>query len=261
MKAKTWIPKTRQNRRRILQRAEKTKKSNKKKQSPAQMAESPTRHSASGFHPSPVPLLQNPEATSASSSTPEDENSPWKEVTTGRSKKRRPRVNENANSADQRRHTQSQEKSLSRSEEKVLIVNGIPEKEIEDVEQLRQNDVAFIKECTEVIDEEGKSITVLDAYRLGQNRTDGRPRPLKVHLKSKVEREIFLKLKKELTEAFPGNYFQRHFSSTERKKHQDLKDQLTALENRGYFNFVIRNGRLMKLRPPPVMMTCSQSIL
>ena len=145
----------------------------------------------------------------------------------------------------------------TRSEENVIIVYGVTEAETDSADEKREHDYGILRGCVSLIPEEGASISVIDAFRLGSSPQNDNPRPLKVVLKSKQERDIFLKHKESIKSYMPGLDFHRHYTKTEREKHRQLKKIRDRRLQRGD-NVVIRNGRVIRLRPPPVVMTCSQ---
>jgi hypothetical protein len=130
--------------------------------------------------------------------------------------------------------------------EQCLIVKGLNESEDPIAKNRITHDLLKFKEYVTPLLREGENIEICKAFRLGQDRSATSPRPLKLILKSKQQRDILLQRKPAIRGGEFKIFFQQEYSPREREKYRELYQKMQLMIQNGEKYLTIKNGQIVK---------------
>jgi hypothetical protein len=129
-----------------------------------------------------------------------------------------------------------------------IVVKGIPESNnSKPVDQIK-DDISVFQSCALSILNDGESIAVIRAFRLGKNASDLKPRPLKIVLENSTQADLLLNRKHLLSTHHRNVFFQRDYPPKERQKYRELYKELMLRRSNGELNLKIRGGKIIYTR-------------
>ncbi|MGL5232939.1 MAG: hypothetical protein ACRC7W_06380 [Fusobacteriaceae bacterium] len=138
------------------------------------------------------------------------------------------------------------ERAAAYKSEQCIIVKGLPECDDPIAKNRITQDIRKFKEYALPLLRGDERIEICKAIRLGRERSMTSPRPLKLILRSKEQRDFLLQRKSILNEGGFKVFFQQEYSPREREKYRELYQQMKMRMQCGEKYLTIRNGEIVK---------------
>ena len=139
-----------------------------------------------------------------------------------------------------------------------MVVYGLPESSAESNIQRIEDDRQILTDIIEKIINSGDSVSIERTIRLGKHIDLTNPRPIKLYVKTEVQKDVLLSNAFKLKKASPGIYFHRLHTRRERVLFQKRKEELAEIDADERVKYTIRNFQIVpRIRPrlKPILIT------